>query len=273
MLEAREVRESGPGAEKSDGQRLLERKGGGDDLPVDRLQPLVREGPLVGGGQAADDFRFPLGDIEAHPERSLDPPDLQRRLRPAVQQGEDLVVDRIDLGAKFLEEAVLAHPPDLFLIAPISRNFLYLRSRSFCAGMETRGERLDKRRLQRFGRGLVVPVRAAHRLGDDPVDHPEFLQIGSGDLHHVRRDFRLRGVPPKDQCAPLRRNDRIDGIFHHQDLVADPQCQRAAASAFADHRADDRRTQQRHFQEVARDGLGLAALLGPDPRERARPCR
>ena len=45
---------------------------------------------------------------------------------------------------------------------------------------------------------------------------------------------------------------------------------RAARSPFPDHHANDRRCQPRHLQQVRRDELGLAALLGADARKGAR---
>jgi hypothetical protein len=55
--------------------------------------------------------------------------------------------------------------------------------------------------------------------------------------------------------------------------VADGDGQRAARAALADDRGDDRHAQRRHLEQVAPDGLGLAALLGTDARETRRACR
>jgi hypothetical protein len=124
MLQAREVGEGGLGAQERHGERLFEGEGRGDDLPVDRLQPVVGERPFVRGGQAPEDLHLPLGDVELEVALRLDRPDLDGRLRPAVQQLEDPVVDGVDFDAELLQ-AVLrqAAPPAFRFIAPISRNF------------------------------------------------------------------------------------------------------------------------------------------------------
>src|SRR5690606_33351702 len=49
----------------------------------------------------------------------------------------------------------------------------------------------------------------------------------------------------------------------------DADRERAARAALADHYADDRRPEARHREEIARDRLALAALLGADAGIRA----
>jgi hypothetical protein len=75
-------------------------------------------------------------------------------------------------------------------------------------------------------------------------------------------DGRL--VFPEDGRAALGRNNRIIGVFEHEDPVADADAQRPAASSLADDQADDRHPEPGHDLQVVGDRLGLAPLLGPD---------
>src|SRR5690606_27759468 len=64
------------------------------------------------------------------------------------------------------------------------------------------------------------------------------------------------------------RDHRVGAVFEHHRAVADADRQRAAGAALADHGAHDRDAQFGHLQQVARDRLGLAALLRADARVR-----
>src|SRR5439155_455518 len=50
---------------------------------------------------------------------------------------------------------------------------------------------------QRRGRGLGIGVRAARRLRDDLVDHPELEQLLGGDLERFRGPFPQARVLPR----------------------------------------------------------------------------
>ena len=65
-------------------------------------------------------------------------------------------------------------------------------------------------------------------------------------------------------AQPFGTDDGVVGVLEHGDAVADADAQRAAAPAFADDHADDRRWQPGHFEHVLGDDLGLAAFLGAD---------
>src|SRR5579859_750307 len=127
------------------------------------------------------------------------------------------------------------------------------------------GERL----AQRGGRGVGVGVRAARRLGDDLVDHPQVHLVLGGELEGVGGALALARVLPEDGGAALRRDHGIDRILEHEHAVGEADGQRAARASLADHGGDRGRAQGGHLNQVGRDGRGLAALLGAEPRMRA----
>jgi hypothetical protein len=109
-------------------------------------------------------------------------------------------------------------------------------------------------------------VRTADRLGDDGVDDAQAQQVGRGHLHHLGGLGGPAGVAPQDGRAALGRDHRVDRVLEHEHAVAHADGQRAAAAPLARDHRDDRHRQPRHELEVARDGLGLAALLGAHAR-------
>ena len=115
----------------------------------------------------------------------------------------------------------------------------------------------------------MIAMRAAERLADDLVDEAQRLQPRRGDAERFRGFGRLLGGLPQDRRAAFGRDDRVSRVLQHQRDVADGDRQRAAGTAFADDRDDDRRAQAGHFVEVAADRFRLAALLGADARIRA----
>ncbi|CDN45526.1 hypothetical protein BN871_HW_00060 [Paenibacillus sp. P22] len=116
---------------------------------------------------------------------------------------------------------------------------------------------LDERRLLR-----LAPMRAALGLGHDLFDDAERQQILRRDFHRFGRLVRLGRILPENGSGAVGRNDGVDGIFQHQDAVADAKSQRSAAAAFSDDDADDRHAEHSHLAQVARDRLRLAAFLG-----------
>src|SRR6267378_5711361 len=58
-----------------------------------------------------------------------------------------------------------------------------------------------QRLAQGLGRRLGVGVRAAWRLGNDLVDHPQVEEVLRRDLEGLRRPFPLGGVLPEDGGA------------------------------------------------------------------------
>ena len=127
-----------------------------------------------------------------------------------------------------------------------------------------RVELLADRRAERRGRSLRIAVRAAGRLGHDPVDHPELLEILRGHLHRLGRLRRLLRGAPEDPRAALGRDHRIDRVLEHQHALGAGQRHRAARAALADDRRDHRHRQREARLGRAGDRLGLAALLGLD---------
>ncbi len=124
--------------------------------------------------------------------------------------------------------------------------------------------------LEEGGHLLVVAVGAAHRLAHDLVHQAQGLEAVGGDAHGVGRVLGLVAGLPEDGGTALGADDRIDRILQHHDLVRDADGQCAAGAALADHRGDDGHFQLRHLEDVAADGLGLAALLGVDAGVGAR---
>jgi hypothetical protein len=67
-----------------------------------------------------------------------------------------------------------------------------------------------------------------------------------------------------DGSAAFRRDDAVYGILQHEDGIAHAKGESAAGAAFADTDHHHGHREARHFAEIARDGLGLSALLGVD---------
>ena len=123
--------------------------------------------------------------------------------------------------------------------------------------------------FQAVGHQRMIAMGAAERLGDHRVNQSQAAEVLRGHLERLGRLF-LEGVAfPKDAGAALGADDRIVSVFEHGDAVADADSQGAARAALADHDADDRRAEPRHFQHRLGDDLGLAAFLGADAGIRA----
>jgi hypothetical protein len=73
----------------------------------------------------------------------------------------------------------------------------------------------------------------------------------------------------QDRRTRLGRDHRIRAVFEHVGDVADADRERAAGAAFADDRAQDRRAQLRHLEQVARDRFALATFFRADAGIRA----
>ena len=116
-------------------------------------------------------------------------------------------------------------------------------------------------------------MRAAHGLGDDLVDQPMPEQVLGRQLQGLGRDRRLVAAAPQDRGAALGRDHRVDRVLEHQDTVGGRQGDRPARAALADDGGDDGHLQRQADLDGARDGLGLAALLGVDAGMGARAYR
>src|SRR5204862_390401 len=143
----------------------------------------------------------------------------------------------------------------------------------FCSLAESYG--VSVKRLRQLGAQhraeirrcpFPIAVRAADGLGDDAVDHTQAQQLRRRRAHRLRRLRRFAGVAPENRGAALGGDHRVDGVLQHQHAVAHADGERAAAAALSRHDGDDRRWQRRHATQVARDGFGLTALLGTEPR-------
>ena len=157
---------------------------------------------------------------------------------------------------------------------PMRMNFSR-RRRTSLSGLSRRSSSscLQQRLLHRRRGRLVVRVAAARRLGNDLVDHAQLEQVGRGDAQRRRGSLahlRALAVLPEDRRASLDGDHRVDGVLQHVHAVGDAERQRAARAALADDRRDDRHLEPAHLEQVARDRLALPALLGAEPRPRAR---
>src|SRR6516165_9005119 len=126
--------------------------------------------------------------------------------------------------------------------------------------------------LQGVGHFGMVAMGASQWFRNDVIDNAEFEQV-------ARRQFQgfgsqrlglFGGGFPENARASFRADNGIIGVFEHADAVADADAQSAAGSPFPDDNANDGSGKLRHFQQIGRDQLGLAALLGADPRIGAR---
>ena len=93
---------------------------------------------------------------------------------------------------------------------------------------------------QRTDRGIGVAVRSAQRLGDDAVDDPERLKVRGRNLHRLRGFRGLVRGPPEDRCAAFGRDDRVNGMFEHENAVGGGDGDRAAGPALPDDNRDQR---------------------------------
>ena len=113
-------------------------------------------------------------------------------------------------------------------------------------------------------------MRAAHRLGNDPVDHFQPQQVLRGHLHRFGSVRSLFGSAPQDRSAAFGADHRIDRVFQHQHPFGAGQSHCATRAALAHHHRHHRRRQSQTSLGAAGNRLGLAAFLGLDPRKSAR---
>src|SRR4029450_13074868 len=72
------------------------------------------------------------------------------------------------------------------------------------------GEREFERFAEQPGGLVVIFLRAAVRLGNDPVDHPQLERVQRIWLERRRRLPGLPGVPPENGCAALGADGRVE---------------------------------------------------------------
>src|SRR6202022_3524449 len=90
---------------------------------------------------------------------------------------------------------------------------------------------------------------------------PEPFQIRGRELEGVGRLDLAGNVAPEDGGAGLGHGDAVDGVFHHEQAVADADSQRPAAAAFTDYQRHDRDACLGERHQVVRDRPGDATLL------------
>src|SRR6266700_3709834 len=111
------------------------------------------------------------------------------------------------------------------------------------------------------GRGIVVEMRSAVRLGNDLIDDRHFFQVRRGNAQSLRGNLFLGRVTPHDGSTALRRNDRVNRVFHHEYAVGHSQRQRTSAAAFSGDGGNDGDLNARHLAQVVGDCFRLAALF------------
>ena len=131
------------------------------------------------------------------------------------------------------------------------------------------GDRLADDLAHQVDRLVGRAMGAAHRLGDDLVDHLELLEVGRRHLHRLGRVLGLGVVAPQDRGAAFRRDHRVDGILQHVDAVGRGDGERAARAALADDHADQRHAER----EAGLDASWRRPRPGRAPRPRCRDRR
>jgi hypothetical protein len=91
-----------------------------------------------------------------------------------------------------------------------------------------------------------------------------FSKLVGGQAHCFGGVGGFIGALPQNRRAAFRRNHRIGAVLQHQHPVAHADRQRPAGTALADDHADHRYPQPAHLEQIAGDGLALAAFLGAD---------
>ena len=99
---------------------------------------------------------------------------------------------------------------------------------------------------------------------------PKRTQVLRGDFHARGGFLRLRRIAPQDRGSTFRRDHAVDGVLQHDHAVRGGDRDRAAGAALADDRRDVGNADAQARLGRARDGFGLAALLGADARIGAR---
>src|SRR5216683_7924158 len=112
------------------------------------------------------------------------------------------------------------------------------------------------------GGGIVLG--AAGRLGEDIVDTAEELDVDRGVFESGGGVLLFAGVLPHDGGAALGGDDGVDGVLEHEDAIGYGESDRTAGAAFAGDSGDGGDAEAGHLDEVAGNGLCLAALLGAD---------
>ena len=125
-------------------------------------------------------------------------------------------------------------------------------------------------RFSSTGHLFRVAVRAAQWLVDDLVDQAHGFQAMRGQAQRVGSVGSAFGRFPQDRGAAFRRDHRVRRVLQHQHGVAHGNGQRAAGTAFADDRGDQRHLQFGHHVQVVANGLGLAPLFRVDAGKRTR---
>ncbi len=125
-------------------------------------------------------------------------------------------------------------------------------------------EGFDQIHFQAGGHLVVVAVGGAEGFFDHVVDDAKFVEVAGGELEGAGGVGGKVVTLPEDACAAFGADHAVVGELEHGDAVADANAERPAGAAFADHDADDRRFEARHFEHALGDDLGLAAFFRPN---------
>ena len=113
-------------------------------------------------------------------------------------------------------------------------------------------------------------MRATHRLADDFVHQAQGFEPQRRDAQRISRLLGFIRRFPQNRGAALGADHRINRVLHHDELVGHRNRQGAARATLANDGGDDGHLQLRHLENIAANGLGLAALLGVNTRVGAR---
>ena len=110
-------------------------------------------------------------------------------------------------------------------------------------------------------------MRAPFRFGDNFIDHIEFQQILRRQFKRLGRFGGVTPIPPQNGGAGFRADDRVVSVLKDQYTVCNANAKRAARSALADDRGDNRHAQSHHFAKIYRDCFRNVTFLRADPRK------
>ena len=86
-------------------------------------------------------------------------------------------------------------------------------------------------------------------------------KVAGSQLHDLAGLLVTACVLPEDRREALRAQDRVHGVFEHEDLIGDGNRERSTGVTLTGDDRDDRHMQAAHGCEIPCDGLPLSVLL------------
>lgn len=109
-----------------------------------------------------------------------------------------------------------------------------------------------------------VTVGTGERFGEDAFDESELVGGIGGEFESSGGLGFFHWVAPEDGGAALGRDDAIDSVLLHVNVVSDGDSDRSARAAFADDDADDGDGEFKHFEHASGDGFADSSRFGFD---------